>query len=126
MNCADVEIPGGMGDGSLTGPELLVARLPGTVDIPRWANEDAAALDDREHFTKRKISTIPIGDEATSADTVVDEPGDGKEGVKQPPAVIPWDNFIASKFISYESESKMIDDIGDLDDQNTFYISTSD
>ncbi|RKP27120.1 hypothetical protein SYNPS1DRAFT_2313, partial [Syncephalis pseudoplumigaleata] len=29
MNCADVEVSGGSDEGSLTGPELLVARMPG-------------------------------------------------------------------------------------------------
>ncbi|KAI8053306.1 hypothetical protein BDF22DRAFT_620166, partial [Syncephalis plumigaleata] len=34
MNCADIEISEGNEQGSLTGPELLVARLPGTIDMP--------------------------------------------------------------------------------------------
>ncbi|ORY06332.1 hypothetical protein K493DRAFT_310658 [Basidiobolus meristosporus CBS 931.73] len=37
MNCADIEIQGGS-SGSLTGPKLLVANLPGYVTIPEFSH----------------------------------------------------------------------------------------
>ncbi|KAI8047549.1 hypothetical protein BDF22DRAFT_738137 [Syncephalis plumigaleata] len=87
------------GGGQLDWPELLVARLPGTIDIPRWANEDAAELDGRKHFADRKIVTIPVDATPSENGTVVGEWGGGKEGVERPPAVIPWGNFIDNNLV---------------------------
>ncbi|KAI9593238.1 hypothetical protein BDF19DRAFT_467374 [Syncephalis fuscata] len=125
MNCADAEISGGRDDGSLRGPELLVARLRGTVNIDRWANTDGAN-DGKEHFIARKIVTIPVDAKPTDDGTVIGEAGDGKPGVEQPPKIIPWHRFFDSKFLSYETNRKLDKNLGDTGGKKVFFIATSD
>jgi hypothetical protein len=52
-NCVDVNITGGSPNGSITGPELLIANLPGYTTFPEFYQGDR-----RELFDKRPIITI--------------------------------------------------------------------
>ncbi|KAI9189261.1 hypothetical protein H9P43_000692 [Blastocladiella emersonii ATCC 22665] len=54
MNCATVTVQGDAG-AALTGPELLVANLPGFVTIPEFGGNNP---DRRELFDQRKIITV--------------------------------------------------------------------
>ncbi|KAI9592003.1 hypothetical protein BDF19DRAFT_452846 [Syncephalis fuscata] len=79
MNCADVLVRDGENRGSVTGPELLVAQLPGKPQFPEWIY--TVSQNDRRHlFAERKIVTIPVGVSPTIAGRVIDEPGGGKLG----------------------------------------------
>ncbi|KAI9593224.1 hypothetical protein BDF19DRAFT_448948 [Syncephalis fuscata] len=113
MNCADIEISGGKVDGS-------------TPQLQKWANRDATKLDGRKYFVDRKIVTIPANAQSSPDGTVVGQSGGGKVGIEQPPAIIPWKNFIASKYISYANGPELIEGLGEFGDFKTFYISTSD
>ncbi|KAI9223063.1 hypothetical protein BC828DRAFT_355293 [Blastocladiella britannica] len=57
MGCSDITVTGGSGpSGSLTGPELLVANLPGqAVEFPEFPG---TLPDGREKFAQRKIITV--------------------------------------------------------------------
>ncbi|KAI9297410.1 hypothetical protein K502DRAFT_347123 [Neoconidiobolus thromboides FSU 785] len=55
MNCIDIEITGGNPSGTITGPELLVANLPGYVVFPQF-NQGG---DHVERFAQRPQITIP-------------------------------------------------------------------
>ncbi|KAI9220748.1 hypothetical protein BC828DRAFT_347980 [Blastocladiella britannica] len=58
MNCADIQVTGGSGpSGSLTGPQLLVADLPGSaLTFPEFAS--ASSPDMSEAFAKRPVVTV--------------------------------------------------------------------
>ncbi|KAI9593225.1 hypothetical protein BDF19DRAFT_448950 [Syncephalis fuscata] len=97
MTCSDIEIEGGANDGSITGPEMLLARMPNTIQWPSWQHKDGTK-DGREHFNDRKVITIPSNATSTTEGTVVGEACGGKPGAIVPPMQIPWDTFIASKY----------------------------
>ncbi|KAI8052803.1 hypothetical protein BDF22DRAFT_770377 [Syncephalis plumigaleata] len=113
MNCADVEIEGGMKMES-HGPELFVGQLSGKKKLPEWAYKKDLKQCGIDHFINRKVVTIPSGVKPTRDGTVVGEACNGHKGAKMPPASIPWNRFRNDD-----------GDHSDLSDK-TFFIATSD
>ncbi|KAI8053185.1 hypothetical protein BDF22DRAFT_683158 [Syncephalis plumigaleata] len=126
MTCADVEVSGGSEKGSITGPELLLARMPGSVEWPSWQKKDGTK-DGREKFNARKIVTIPPDASATEEGKVKGEAGGGKPGAIEPPMEIPWDTFIPSKFAdNLGAKSVMRKGLGpDGKNLTKFFVATS-
>ncbi|KAK9686445.1 hypothetical protein K7432_015163 [Basidiobolus ranarum] len=65
MNCIDITINGGTPGGTVTGPKLMVANLPGYPTIPEM---DIGEGDGHGLLEKRSITTVGATNDGGNAD----------------------------------------------------------
>ncbi|KAK9768654.1 hypothetical protein K7432_000567 [Basidiobolus ranarum] len=81
MNCADIEVQG-TPSGSITGPKLLVANLPGYVTIPEFAN---GGYSGKDLFPKRPTVKVT----GNGSDVITPEPSTPTKPTKPTSTVRP-------------------------------------